>query len=91
MVKEKPVSWAWSSDTNPKAVELAVKTDEAHRRRGYARQVASAWAYHNMKRGKVAFYSHKADNFASRSLAKNLGVVRYAQATTYAVSQQRTG
>jgi hypothetical protein len=80
-----PVSWAWTSDSSEVAVELAVETDLAHRRVGYARQVVSAWAFHNMQDGKVAFYSHKVDNLASEKLAIDLGVVRYARVTTYGI------
>jgi hypothetical protein len=80
-----PVSWAWTSDSSEVAVELAVETESAHRRVGYARQVVSAWAYHNMQDGKVAFYSHKVDNLASEKLATDLEVMQYARVTTYGV------
>jgi len=82
--EDKPVSWAWSSDSSLEAAELAVETEQSHRRKGYARQVASAWAHYNMKEGKVAFYSHRADNLPSQKLAEILGVVQYARVTTYA-------
>jgi hypothetical protein len=84
-----PVSWAWSSESNQNAVELAVETDVPYRRKGYARQVASAWAYHNIRDGKVAFYSHRVDNTPSQRLAVKLGVVRYARISTYAASKRQ--
>lgn len=50
-----------------------VHTDLAHRRRGYAAQVASAWADGVTASGRVAFYSHLRDNHASRALPTRLG------------------
>lgn len=80
-----PVSWAWTSDSSEQAAELAVETLPRYQRRGYARQVASAWAAQILAEGKVAFYSHGLDNAASEALARSLGVVQYAVVTTYAV------
>ena len=78
-----PVSWAWTADQSERAAELAVETDANHRRRGYARQVAAAWANHVIGEGKVAFYSYERGNVASAALAQCLGVVHYAVVTTY--------
>jgi hypothetical protein len=83
LIDGKPVSWAWTADASDQAAELAVETTPAHRRRGYARQVAAAWAAHVLGEGKVAFYSHELGNLASEALARSLGVVQYAVVTTY--------
>jgi len=79
----KPVSRAWSSRENEVSAELAVETEEHHRRQGLGRQVAAAWAYDKIKAGKVAFYSYEVHNVASESLARSLGVVEYALVTAY--------
>jgi GNAT superfamily N-acetyltransferase len=79
----KPVSWAWSSRSNARAAELAVETLPAFQRRGYARQVASAWARHELERGKVAFYSHRVENQESQALAASLGVVLFMDSVAY--------
>jgi len=78
-----PVSWGWSARENEAAAELAVETDELHRRRGFGRQVAAAWARATMMAGKEALYSYEEGNFASERLARSLGVVEYAMVTAY--------
>ena len=83
LVNGEAASWAWTQDESANAAELAVETRTEFRRRGYARQVASAWAAHVIGQGKVAFYSHRSDNEASRRLAQNLGVTWYARSVTY--------
>ena len=83
LVGGEPVSWAWTADESKRAAELAVETTLECRRRGYARQVAAAWAAHVLEKGKVAFYSHEVGNSASEALAHSLGVVAYAVVTTY--------
>lgn len=83
LVGGEPVSWAWTADESEQAGELAVETTLEYRRRGYARQVAAAWAAHVLGQGKVAFYSHEVGNTASEALAHSLGVVQYAVVTTY--------
>lgn len=77
-VEGREVAWAWSERRNERCAELAVETHPDFRRRGFARQLASAWAYRVMQSGRVALYSHKAGNEASRLLAADLGVVGYA-------------
>ncbi|HVX44141.1 MAG TPA: GNAT family N-acetyltransferase [Mycobacteriales bacterium] len=74
VVDGKPVAEAVSSRSDAAAAELWVHTDPEHRRRGYAAQVAAAWAAAVTSTGKTAFYSHLAGNDASRSLAAHLGV-----------------
>jgi RimJ/RimL family protein N-acetyltransferase len=78
-----PVSWAWSSRTNAKAAELAIETKPAFRRRGFARQVAAAWARYQLQQQKIAFYSHLHDNLPSRALAASLGVVHIMDVVGY--------
>ena len=82
-VDGRPVSWAWAQDGSEDAVELAVETEKAYRRRGYARQTILAWASEELKKGKVAFYSHEVDNEASEGLARSLGVMQYDIRATY--------
>ena len=65
------------------AAELALEVLPEYRRRGYGRQVASAWANHIMQEGLVAFYSHLHDNLPSQALAQSLGVVQYAASAGY--------
>lgn len=83
LVEGEPVSWAWSSRSNLRASELAAETKPDFRRRGYARQVVSAWARHQLEQGKVAFYSHRWENIASQALAKSLGVVHFVDGVNY--------
>ena len=76
-------SIAWSVRENAAAAELAVETAEGHRRRGYARQVAAAWAHEVIKQGKAAYYSYPGGNLASEALARNLGVVEFSIVAAY--------
>jgi hypothetical protein len=78
-----PVSWAWSVRENQFAAELAVETLPGFQRHGYARQVVLAWAHEIVSQGRVAFYSHNHDNFASQALAHNLGLVPYTEGVAY--------
>lgn len=74
IVNGQAVAWATSARSNGESAELWVHTDPAQLRHGYARQVAIAWAAAVTGSGKVAFYSHLADNEPSRQLARSLGV-----------------
>lgn len=74
-VHGREVSLASSARTNSEAAELWVWTDASARRKGYAEQVARAWAAEVTGEGRVAFYSHLDDNQPSRRLAAKLGVV----------------
>jgi len=67
-------SWAVSARQNRISAELGVETSPGFRRRGYARQVSSAWAGCMLKEGLIAFYSHTLDNAPSEALARSLGV-----------------
>jgi GNAT superfamily N-acetyltransferase len=77
------VAEAWSCESGSQAAEVEVKTLEEYRRRGYARQVVAAWAYHTRREGKTAYYSHLTSNAASRALVENLGGVWYADMREY--------
>jgi predicted GNAT family acetyltransferase len=79
----KSVSWAWAQEENDRAIELAVETLPEYQKRGYGRHVVAACANRAIKAGKIAFYSYKVENSASRALAKSLGVVQYAQSIAY--------
>jgi len=62
-----------------KAAEAWVATDPAFRRKGYGSRVVAAWGNDLLANHKVAFYSHKSDNEASRGLAQRLGLTYWAQ------------
>jgi predicted GNAT family acetyltransferase len=66
------VAQAWDTRSSPGAVEVEVETHADHRRRGYARQVAAAWAARVLNEGKTAFYAHTVENEASAALARSL-------------------
>ena len=83
VLKGEPVSWAWSVRKNDVSAEVAVETSLAYRRRGYARQVAAAWAAEVAKQGKVAFFSHAEDNLASMRLARSLNLTEFARVAAY--------
>lgn len=73
-----------SSRENDQAGEAWVRTLEAHRRRGFARQVTAAWGYWLVRRGKVPFYSHRQENLASQAVAQSLGLLKYIDDAGYA-------
>lgn len=66
------------------AGEAWVQTLEPYRRRGYARQATAAWAHGLQQHGKVPFYSHKWENFASQAMAHSLGLTQYIEDAGYA-------
>ncbi len=83
----KKVSSAWAQEENDRAIELAVETLPEYQKRGYGRQVVAACVHKAITEGKVAFYSYVADNIGSAALAKNLGVVQYAESTAFSSDQ----
>jgi len=83
VINGRQISRAWSERDDEYAAELAVETQREYRQRGYARQVAAAWAADVLDSGRVAFYSHRTVNAASKALARSLGVVPYAVLTSY--------
>lgn len=78
-----PAAWAWSVRQNDRAAELAVETRPNRRRRGYARQATSAWAYAVLMSGRIPFYSHARDNTPSEGLARSLGLAPYADGAAF--------
>ncbi|HLZ23239.1 MAG TPA: GNAT family N-acetyltransferase [Ktedonobacterales bacterium] len=72
-----------SSRENATAGEAWVRTEEAYRGRGYARQVTAAWGTALRLGGKVAFYSHRSDNAASTGVARSLGLQPFARDVGY--------
>ena len=76
-------SWAWSSRSNSRCAELATETAESHRRNGFATMVSAAWANHQLKKGRIPFYSHKVENLPSRNLAACLGVTHFMDCVSY--------
>lgn len=83
------VSRAWTQGGSDRAAELAVETRQGFRGRGYARQVAAAWAADVIRDGRVAFYSYQVGNTGSAALARSLGVVAYAKWVTYMRCRRR--
>ena len=78
------VSTCESSREDKYAGEAWVRTLEPYRRRGYARQVTAAWGRWLQQHGRVPFYSHRAENLASRAVAQSLGLIEYIEDAGYA-------
>lgn len=74
IVDEQIVATCESSREDARSGEAWVQTNPAFRGRGYARQVTAAWARALQQQGKLPFYSHRADNLASRGVARSLGL-----------------
>jgi RimJ/RimL family protein N-acetyltransferase len=62
----------------PRSGEAGVWTYEAHRRRGLATLVTSAWL-DLVTPDRTAFYSTSADNLGSQGVARRLGLTSVAQ------------
>ena len=75
------VAAAASSREDERSAEAWVFVSPAHRRQGLAQHVARAWLSDARRRGLVPFYTHAADNVASRRLARSLHLsLRFVQA-----------
>ncbi len=73
----KPVAWAFEHFETPKVGMMGfLHVVEAHRRKGYARSVASALAKDILGRGKIPALHVKTDNAASLELTATLGFRR---------------
>jgi hypothetical protein len=83
LVDGTPICRAWSERSNAQCAEAAVETHLDHRGKGYARQSVAAWAYDVIGSGRVALYSYKMDNHASKALARSLGALWYADVVCY--------
>lgn len=77
------VSACVSSRENAIGAEAWVQTLPVHRRRCYARQVTTAWAFHLQQEGKTPFYSHHSDNLPSHALAHSLGLKWFMSDVAY--------
>jgi GNAT acetyltransferase len=66
------VSACVSTRENETCGEAWVFTASEYRHQGLAHNVVSAWAGSLLSAGKVPFYTHKIDNFASANLARSL-------------------
>jgi predicted GNAT family acetyltransferase len=62
---------------------VAVETRPGYRRRGYGRQVTTAWAAWQVRQDRIAFYSHLHNNGASRALAHSMGVMHILDIVGY--------
>ena len=69
------VSTCVSARESEQAAEAYVYTVAEHRRRGFGRQVAAAWAGHIRECGKIPLYSHTWENVASRGVAQSLNLL----------------
>jgi len=83
VVDERVVCACSSVRENSKAAEAWVWTLPQFQRRGYARQVTSAWAHDLRQQHKIAFYSHQRANLASAALARSLGLSCFLTAAAY--------
>jgi GNAT superfamily N-acetyltransferase len=59
--------------------EIAVVTEPAYRRRGYAKQVVSAATQYILDNGRLALYVHDRTNHASARVCRSLGYVEYGE------------
>jgi RimJ/RimL family protein N-acetyltransferase len=71
------VSICHSSRLTPDVAEAGVDTEEPFRGRGYARDVAAAWAAAVRQSGRIPLYSTSWDNLASQAVARKLGLGLY--------------
>ena len=77
------VAWAATDQEDDRSAEVSIETLEAHRQRGYARQVTASWAASALAHGKVAFYSHLLANAPSQAVATSLGLVHLSDEVEY--------
>jgi predicted GNAT family acetyltransferase len=73
------VSVCHSARATDRAAEAGVETAPAFRRRGLAGTVVVAWAAEVLSEGRRPMYSTQWTNGASRSVARRLGLVAYAE------------
>lgn len=77
------ISRAWSVRSNIRSCEIAVETHGDFRRRGYGKQVVSAWVKSVLDSGKVPIYSHRKGNLESAALARSVGAVPFVEVVSY--------
>jgi len=73
-----PVSICFCARRSDLAAEAGVDTAPAHRGRGYAGRVTSAWALAMRASGRIPLYSTSWTNTASLAVARKLALVAYA-------------
>jgi hypothetical protein len=83
LIDGRVVSTCVSARENDQAAEAWVQTAPEQRRRGLARLVTAAWARDILGSGKIAFYSHRRENLASRGVARSLGLRPFVDAVGY--------
>ena len=83
LVDGEVAAWARTDAESPAAAEVSIETLAEYRRRGFARQVTAAWAADVLAAGKVAFYSHLAQNAPSQAVAASLGLVHLSDEIEY--------
>jgi len=83
LIDGKVVAWAQTDAEDEDSAEVSIATDEAFRRRGYARQVTASWAASVLAAGKVAFYSHLLENAPSSAVADSLGLIHLSDEVEY--------
>lgn len=71
------VSLCFSARLTDRAAEAGVETKTAYRGRGHAPSVVAAWAGAVRVSGRIPLYSTSWDNFASRAVARKLGLLQY--------------
>lgn len=76
-------SKAWPIRRNAFSAEVAVDTYEGYRRKGYAKQVVTAWVNHQISMVRLPFYAHRVGNTQSEALAKSLGAIKFADVISY--------
>jgi GNAT acetyltransferase-like protein len=79
----KVISRAWSVRRNMNSAEIAVETDEKHRRKNLAKRVVSSWVSHQIDNGKVPIYSHRSGNVESQKLVTSCGGIKFAEVISY--------
>jgi hypothetical protein len=84
------VSRAWTVRGDSRASELAAETEEDQRRLGLGRQVTAAWAAATLRQNRVAFYSFRSHNVASRALAESLKARQYGTAVAYSLPKEKS-
>jgi GNAT superfamily N-acetyltransferase len=78
-----PVAQAWTVAGDERASEVEVETHPDYRRRGYARQVVASWAAHELRQGRIVYYSHLVTNEASAGVTRSLGWIHVADEVEY--------
>jgi GNAT superfamily N-acetyltransferase len=72
-------SWSAIKLKSDDVWEIAVVTEPAYRRRGYAKQVVSAATQYILDNGRLALYVHDRTNHASARVCRSLGYVEYGE------------